>query len=313
MIRRFLGILAACMVLCSCAAPSPGPKAGAQPALPAGTAPPKTSGARPLQELACLYYDAELVRGGIASPAAYEADGQLAAGMVPHHLLAADMIAGFFSLAGEQKDAYDSVLIISPSHFPENCKSDAVTANAGWDTPYGDLPVDSGIVRAFLQNGRIAAENNPDAVEADHGAAGLIPFVKYYLPDTKAAVLLLSNRLSRERLSAVWETVQKVCAENRVLLVASADCSHYLMPADAAKRDGETAEAIESFDYGRILGFSDANVDSPQTVTTFLKVAEPMTLTRLGHSSSPEKLPFALTNPAYDEGITTYYVYAATR
>jgi len=267
--------------------------------------------------LNCIYFDRELFAQGLSSPCKYELDSAktLTAGMVPHHLLAADMIAGFFSLAAQQKDSYDTVLLISPSHFPEKCSSDAVTATADWNTPYGILKTDIELVEALLSNETIGAENSSDAVEYDHGAAGLIPFVRYYLPKAKVAVCLLSNKLSQQRLDEIQRVINEQRKDKNILLIASADCSHYLMPHDAEKHDKATAQAIQSFDFAQIMQFSDSNLDSPQAVTTFLSAAQASgaVLKQLDHSSSAQKLPHAISNPIYDEGITTYYVYAAVK
>lgn len=264
-------------------------------------------------EMRCLYYERELFLSAMSAPRAYEREGRLAAGMIPHHLLASDMIAGFFRMAAEDPEGYDTVLFVSPSHFPENCESDVVTAVGNWKTPYGTVEYDAELTEALLRGAETGAENNPAAMEADHGVAGLVPFVAYYLPETKVAACLLSNKLDRQRLAAVWEQVAELCAGGRVLLVASVDCSHYLTPDEAARRDAETAEAIEALDFPRLLSFSDANVDSPQALTTFLKGAQAVggRLRRLDHSGSGEKLPHALSNPIYRDGVTTYFVYAA--
>lgn len=261
----------------------------------------------------CLYYERELFLSAMSSPRTYENGGRLAAGMIPHHLLASDMIAGFFTLAAQNPDGYDTVLLVSPSHFPENCRSDVVTSSSGWDTPYGTVNADSSAVNALLGNTDIAAEDNPSAVEADHGVAGLVPFVRYYLPNARVAVCLLSNKLDRNRLAAVCAEIADICSSGRVLLVASVDCSHYLSPEEASRRDAQTAEAIEAMDLRRILGFDDRNVDSPQSVAAFLETArgQGARLELLDRSSSAEKLPHALANPIYQDGITTYLVYAA--
>lgn len=268
------------------------------------------SGATPMR---CLYYERELFLSAMSSPRLYESRGRLVAGLIPHHLLASDMIAGFFSMAAREPEGYDTVLLVSPSHFPENCGSDVVTSSSGWDTPYGPASADSATIEALLRNPAIAAEDNPAAVETDHGVAGLVPFVKYYLPNAKIATCLLSNKLDRNRLATVRAEIAEICANGRILLVASADCSHYLSPEKAAVRDAQTAAAIEAMDFQRILGFGDSNVDSPQTLTTFLETARSRgaALEQLDHSSSGEKLPHAISNPIYVEGVTTYFVYAA--
>jgi len=303
--RALVSGLGLALLLCACGAARPPDARGPAPA---------QSGTEPLPaRMRCLYYEREQVQGGISAPRDYALEHPLVAGMVPHHLLASDMIAGFFRLAARREQRVETVLLVSPSHFPARCGSDVVTATAGWSTPFGPVETDRRIAEALLQNNVIAAENNPDAVEYDHGAAGLIPFVRHYLPEAKVAVVLLSNKLSAKRLDEVCGELEALCADGGILLVASADCSHYLMPREAALRDEETARAVEEFDLARIAGFSDSNVDSPQALTALLATArsKDAAMYMLDHSSSPEKLGLSLSSSAYNEGITTYFVYAA--
>jgi AmmeMemoRadiSam system protein B len=264
--------------------------------------------------LDCLFYERELFLRAMAAPKPYDGgSGKLRGGMLPHHLVASDMIAGFFSRAAKEPEPYDAVLIVSPSHFPENHEGDIVTALADWATPFGDVACAEPLVDALLGVPGFSAINSPAAVEQDHGAAGLLPFVRYYLPDTPVACALLTNRLNRGELAAFRETVAGLCAESNVLLIASIDCSHYLAPEEAAARDAETAQAIAETDFDRILSFGDANIDSPQALTTLLEAvaAQNVELELLDHSSSAEKLPYSGANPIYKDGVTTYYVYAA--
>lgn len=301
-------LLVLVLLFCSCGAEQPPDAPDVPPETLTEELAPATARMR------SLYYDRELVQRGISEPRPYAPEGgTLTAGMVPHHLVASDMIAGFFKLAGQRETAVETVLIVSPSHFPENCPGDVVTATAGWETPFGSVEADVDLAHAILADRAIDARDSAADVEYDHGAAGLIPFVRHYLPDARVTVLLLSNKLSQARLDAVCDQLAQLCADEGVLLVASADCSHYLTPAEALLRDEETAEAIESFDYHRIASFKDANVDSPQALRVLLSVAESKgaALEQLDHSSSPEKLGLALTSPVYDEGITTYFVYGA--
>ena len=303
-----------------CGAASQGAFSSQSPTAPSGESPEAENPPGPSREdadpsyplLRCLYYDGQ-VEKGIADPCRYEISGRLAAGMVPHHLLASDMIAGFFELAARQEEPVDRVLIVSPSHFPENCTGDLITARAGWETPYGKVAPDEEMIRAILEDPAAAAVKEPEALEADHGGAGLIPFIKYYLPNARVTVCLLANTLSTRQLEAFQAVVLEQMEKERILVVASADCSHYLTPEEAALRDAETAQAIETMDFPRIFSFGDGNVDSPQSVSTFLRAAEALGTepVQLDHASSPDKLPHAPSHPRYQDGITTYSVYAA--
>lgn len=317
---KSIAVLLALLLATGCTQPAPqGPATGGTPANSAVTAPPAQgpeSGVTPAPPsiLANPYYDVELIASGCAAPDDYRVEGRLRGGMVPHHLLATGMIAGFFSLAAQQhrQQPYDAVLLVAPSHFPENCGSDAVTARLGWDSGMGPLQPDLPLAQAILADSTLAAEDNPAAVQADHGVAGLTPYLAKYLPDVPVTVCLLSNKLSQTRLEAFQNTVAAQFAERNLLVVASADCSHYLTPATAAPRDEQTAQAVLTGDRQTILGFSDKNVDSPQAVTTLLRIATELdTLPiQLGHSSSNQMLPLRPGSTAYIEGITTYFVFA---
>lgn len=264
-----------------------------------------------------IYYDREIFYRSVNFPEKYEIDGQLIGGMIPHHLVAGDMIAGFFELATKQAVQYDTVLIVAPSHYPENCTSDVLTTTADWNTPFGIVKNDTEISERLINNKLIAPQNSAENVEFDHAIGGLVPFIKHYLPDAKLAVCLVSNKVFDERLEEIWDTLanEAMGDENKnVLLLASVDCSHYLMPNEAEVKDKETIGAIAEFDYQKLLKFSDKNIDSPQSVTTMLKAGEKQNakLSLLGHSSSEVKLPHSMDNPIYDEGVTTYQTYALT-
>ncbi len=309
---RLLYPCAALLVFCaSCVTPNQ-PPVYEPPAFTAHSAPVTTAATAQIPVLKALY-ERDAFLTGMSGPHIYPTKGRLAGGLVPHHLLASQMIAGFFSMAAAQPQGYDRVVIVAPSHFPENCSSDVVTAIAHWDTPWGSVSGDTTAAGALLDNPDIQAENNPTAVEQDHGVAGLIPFVGYYLPNTSVTVCLLSNRLSRQRLEAVWQEIADLCARQSTLLVASVDCSHYLMPQQAAEKDQQTAQAIAQMDFPQILQFTDSNIDSPQAVSTLLYTAQSQncTLDMLDHWDSSQILPHAMYNPVYLEGITSYYVYAA--
>ncbi|MEG0753819.1 MAG: AmmeMemoRadiSam system protein B [Angelakisella sp.] len=302
------GLLASCG---STARPLP---AQTQQAASASAASPEVSEQQQLPMLNTIHYDKTLFYSGIGDLPTYTVEGTLTAGMVPHHLVASDMIAAFFAMAAKQP-AYDGILIVSPSHFPENCHSMMVTAKAGWNTPFGVVKPYVGMIDRMLENKVMAAENNPIAVELDHGAAGLVPFIKHYLPDTPVAVCLVQGKLPRERLTALWEVIAAQRETDNLLVISSADCSHYLMPEEAAKRDAETMKAIEEGLTEQIFRFDDDHVDSPQSVNTFLQMTKQTgaVIKRLDHGSSDKKLPDNMGSPIYREGITTYLVYAGVK
>lgn len=311
--KRFLPLLLAVGLMFGCTAPPVGtpplPVGLSEMEVPTTSARPDPPAPPPTVYLDSLYYEKTSFYTGLGNAGVYSVQGDLVAGIVPHHLVASDMIAGFFAMAAQQP-AYDGILIVSPSHFPENCGSMVVTAQAGWNTPFGTVAPYTPLIDKLLSDSVLDAENNPAAVELDHGAAGLVPFVKHYFPDTPLAVCLVQGKTPRDRLTALWTAIEAQRGEANILVVSSADCSHYLMPREAAQRDRQTMEAIEAGQTERIFLFDDENVDSPQSVNTFLTVAQQAQVVRLDHSSSDKKLPHAIGSPVYREGTTSYLVYA---
>lgn len=320
--KRFICICVVAVLLCTgCAQPvahsASLPEGAVQGSQPQSSSQPQSGGGQlnTAPRMRCLYYERDAFLKSVGGAAAYAVQGELFTGMVPHHLVAADMIAGFFAMAAGQAKSYDAVVVVSTSHFTKNCNSDVVTANAGWETPYGQVPPAASAVQAVLQDVMVKAEDNPVALEADHGVGGLMPYISYYLPGVPVAGILIANTLAAERLEALRGVLAQVCAQQNVLLVFSIDCSHYLMPEEAAERDSETRRAIESFDVEACKRFTDSNVDSPQGLVLFLSAVRELggDLNFLDGSSSYEKLSYGIQNPAYKDGITTYLVYAGTR
>lgn len=304
--KKLLCAALALTLLCGCGAAS-APPTSSMPTTAAARAAAPGGG-----KMQCVYYEQDSFLAGIAAAPAYPLEGAPVAGMVPHHLLASDMIAGFFALAAGH--SYDAVVLLSTSHYPEACASEVVTSAVGWNTPFGVAAADADVSEALLSNRLLAAAQDNAALEKDHGVSGLVPFVRYYLPKAQINAVLLANTLPAERVEALVEVLRALCEQKNILLVASVDCSHYLMPKEAAACDEETRRAIELRDYAAIRLFTDRNVDSPQCLTALLQFAatQKAGLVQLDHSSSPEKLPYDLTHPVYREGITTYFVYAAT-
>ncbi len=271
------------------------------------------TGAAPGEYLPCDYYDEETFRRSVTLAEAYPHEGTLCAGVVPHHLLAGEMIASFFAAAAKD-GPYDTVLFVGPSHYPTG--AGAVTTRSGWQTVFGPVENDLPLTASLLGDRTLAARVDDENMRLDHAVSGLIPYVGHYLPGAKVSALLLENGLSPARVQAAAErAAAAVSAEGkRVLLVCSIDFSHYLMPQEAVLRDEETRRAVEAFDYKTIAHFTDSNMDSPQTMAVFLRSAEAQGVWEVmvfDHSSSDRILEVSSSDPAYREGTTTYFILGA--
>ncbi|MCI8623506.1 MAG: AmmeMemoRadiSam system protein B [Provencibacterium sp.] len=260
--------------------------------------------------LSCAYYEEASFLQSVDGAQPYPAEGRLRAGVVPHHLLAGRMIAAFFARAAQDETHYESVILVGPSHYPVPDRM--ITAYSGWQTPFGTLENDRTFTRRLVENGRIAAMADEAAMEKDHALAGLIPYVRYYLPDAAVSTVLIQNTAPSSRVEALAGEISAYLREKPALLVCSVDFSHYLMPDAAAERDGQTRRALESYDYAAVSRFTDSNVDSPPALTVFLKNAESYGPVRFfDHGASDTILSLPLTDPIYQDGTTTYFILGA--
>lgn len=258
--------------------------------------------------LSCDYYDEASFRRSVREARPYETNGALIAGVVPHHLLAGRLIASFFATAAENGEEYESVVFVAPSHYPTAQR--AVTSLGGWQTPFGVVENDRTITEA-LMGGKLAAKADEYNMQLDHAVSGLIPYVKYYLPGAKVSAVLLQNRLEPERVEALAKRLLALSQEKKILLVCSVDFSHYLAPERAALHDEQTRAALAAFDYQTIAGFSDSNMDSPQSITVFLRYLQGRGAGEVrffDHSSADRILGLPPGDPAYQEGVTTYFI-----
>lgn len=323
--RRLYAALAACLSLALLSAPAEGKPAAGAP-LPFSPVLSDTRGQQKQQEeaspsmpfrkaaaaplLSCSYYEEASFLRSVNGIQPYSGKGDLRAGVVPHHLLAGRMIAAFFARAAQNGTPYESVILIGPSHYPT--KDQVITAYGGWKTPFGALENNSEFTRRLTENGRIAAMADEAAMQADHAVAGLIPYVKYYLPAVSVSAVLLQNTAEDARIEALSEEIAGYLREKRALLVCSIDFSHYLMPEQTARHDGETRRALESYDYAAVSRFTDDNVDSPHSLKVFMKNAEIFGAVHFfDHSSSDRILALPLGDPVYQEGTTSYFILGA--
>lgn len=159
---------------------------------------------------------------------------------VPHHLLAADLMAlGFTYVSNRQ---YDRVILLTPDHFKRS-KAPFATSRAGFDTVLGAVDVDSdGIERLAVDAALVEVS---DVLAKEHGLRSLLPFVKHYLPTAEIVPIAISLDATIEDWERLVELMRLMVTE-RTLIVQSTDFSHYLPHSEAVKRDQEVLNILSS-------------------------------------------------------------------
>ncbi len=166
--------------------------------------------------------------------------------VVPHHLLAAELIALGFKAASRFR--YKRVIILSTDHFRRATGLFATTRH-GFRTPYGVVAADSEAVSALRRHGDLIEESCLFAKE--HGVQALLPFVSHYFPEVRIVPVAISIRSKR----ADWDALVQVLLpliDEETLVVESTDFSHYLPQHEARRFDQQTLNVIAAGDPDQI-------------------------------------------------------------
>jgi AmmeMemoRadiSam system protein B len=260
---------------------------------------PQTEAAEPM--LAIRHITHEEFNHSLANPRPYQIEGRIAAGVVPHHLTAATLIAGFFSQAAAFGDCYDLVIILAPNH--EGDLANVVLSYRNWDVGEGVF-THRDFVKDLMAEDGINTAISHDHLEIDHSASILIPFIHHYLPGIKVAPVLFSRSLSLDGTVNFFNWMQSWIDQSgkNVLLVASIDFSHFLTTPQAMQKDLVTANAIANRDFRLIHSLNYHYLDSAASLIIFLKYLDALGIVPqiIDHTDATEFL-----GPGLDE--TTSY------
>ena len=160
---------------------------------------------------------------------------------VPHHLLAADLIAGAFALASGQ--AYRRIIILSPDHFSRSRTPFAVSIR-NFQTVMGEVNIDVDAVARLRENPLVSPSN---LFSHEHGVRALLPFVAHYFPGAR----IVAVALHRDSRPIQWDSLAQTLAPlltADTLLLQSTDFSHYLTWPQARQCDQETLRVLSAGD-----------------------------------------------------------------
>jgi AmmeMemoRadiSam system protein B len=197
-----------------------------------------------------LFVDARLFLSAINNTKGTPFPGKITGLTVPHHLLAADLVAEAFARVSTQD--YHRIIILSPDHFAHSRTPFAV-AWRNFETCLGPLQVDQAAVLRLLGNRQVSISN---LFSHEHGIQALLPFIAYYFP--KAQIVALALRISAT--PGQWDSLAGSLAplmDSHTLLIQSTDFSHYLPLEEARRKDQETLRVLSIDDPEGVNGLSE--------------------------------------------------------
>ncbi len=168
---------------------------------------------------------------------------------VPHHLLAADLIASAFALASQQ--GYRRIIILSPDHFGRSPTPFAV-AIRNFQTVMGEVTIDAAAVDRLRENPLVSASN---LFSHEHGVRALLPFLAHYFPRARVVAVAIHRNSQPSQWDCLAQTLAPLLTTD-TLLLQSTDFSHYLPWPEARRHDQETLRVLSAGDPDAVFGLT---------------------------------------------------------
>lgn len=216
--------------------------------------------------IACSYYDAELVRAHIAAAEPDEAYQNIAGAVVPHYAPAMHMVSDLLSSVAS---APDTVVVVAPNHAGKGGPVQICGNGYYWKS--GKIAGDPAL--AGQMAAALGLETDASAAQEDWSASLLMPYLAHYFPDARVVTVLLSRGAGEAQVLALAGCLAETAGTRDLLVLGSADFSHYQDVETARDCDRETARAIEDGDRTRLLSLGNEYLDSPETVAVLLAYA----------------------------------------
>ncbi len=208
------------------------------------------------KSIGAQYTDSSLFLSAIKQNKIVAATGKITGLIVPHHLLAINLMADAFAYSSTGK--YQNIVLLSPDHFSAGQKEISVTER-NFSTVFGEVKTDQKISNKLKE---LKFIGDGDFFYREHGVQAILPFIRYYFPDTKITVITFKPTVSRFQLDQMLEVLKKELPLDS-LIIQSTDFSHYLAPIPAAQFDDISIKALESANLENILALKQPdNLDS---------------------------------------------------
>ena len=152
----------------------------------------------------------------------------------------------------------DRAIILCPNHTGLG-RPLAVMDEGEWETPLGDVPIDSDLARRLLE---IDPALTVDALahQREHALEVQLPFLRINRPALRIVPICVGTNRLRELL-ALGDAIADVVrgAGGPVLIVISSDMSHYIPFEEARAQDAHAIEKMEKLDAEGLHGVVQRN------------------------------------------------------
>lgn len=182
------------------------------------------------------------------------------AGIVPHHDVASDMIARFYSEISKISPKPERIFLIAPDHF---------YAGRNKVTFSGEFGLHDRALQVLSSSEALTRQDK--IFKNEHGVTVHIPYIKKTFGDVPIYPILVRNEAPDIQLLMLRKKMVPLLKS--AILILSMDFSHYKTSAEAKSEDVRSIAAIQNFKFGE-LPFID--VDCPRGSALFLAVCKQM-------------------------------------
>jgi len=180
---------------------------------------------------------------------------------------------GFYKIALGGKP--DTIIILGPNHrgFGENI---SIMTEGKWETPLGELEIDTGIAEEILKNSKII-KNDKKAHQYEHSIEVQLPFIQNIYGNNVKFVPIC---MTRQDIDTDIEIAQSICSsvvDKNILIIASSDFTHYETQEYAENVDKQAINAILEFNPKKLYKMiyrQNLTMCGPGPITTMLIICK---------------------------------------
>jgi AmmeMemoRadiSam system protein B len=178
--------------------------------------------------------------------------GAVRAVMAPHAGLMFSGPVGAHAYKAASACRYDVVVLVGPTHYVA-FDGVSIYPEGAFATPLGEAAIDGPVAQALMSFPIVQVL--PAAHQREHSLEMQLPFVRRLFPDARIVPLVMGFQ-TPETITALASALAETCANDRILIVASTDLSHYFDAKTAQELDGRVAAHVVAFDArGRLDTF----------------------------------------------------------
>jgi len=228
------------------------------------------------------------------------------AGVVNHHALAADLLAGFFLSLRASAPETARIIVISPDHFFSG-RGRISTHDRSYVTSDGMLESDADFVATLVSSTPALLEDGV-MFEHEHGIGALAPFIKHEFPEAKIVSLAFQGSMDRKMARDFGRQLAGMIDDSTIVIISS-DMSHYLSAKTALTNDETTINKLKSLDAQFFATSKDDFVDNGVGLLALTSFFDELRLEPsfhlVGHGISSDYVSDDKNTTSYINGIWT--------